>query len=134
MYQVNAWPQDSQVPNSSDILINLMGDVEKWHNDVKDNHMNKVILISRNFQIISFLLQFHEIFEIFKGWYEWSFNTSGRCIMWWNVSSWCLLLHFYICWTGNFMSCFWFRHFLISKHTVIYIPHKNLVKVIHIKL
>ena len=70
LYQVNAWPQDSQVPNSSDILINLMGDVEKWHNDVKDNHMNKVILISRNFQIISFLLQFHEIFEIFKGWYK----------------------------------------------------------------
>ena len=70
LYQVNAWPQDSQVPNSSDILINLMGDVEKWHNDVKDNHMNKVIIFSRNFQIISFLLQFHEMFEIFKGWYE----------------------------------------------------------------
>ena len=41
LYQVNAWPQDSPVPNSSDILINLMGDVEKWHSDVKDNHMNK---------------------------------------------------------------------------------------------
>ena len=41
LYQVNAWSQDSTVPNSSDILINLMGDVEKWHSDVKDNNMNK---------------------------------------------------------------------------------------------
>ena len=41
LYQVNAWPQDSDVSNlSPDVMINLMGDVRQWHDSVKENHMN----------------------------------------------------------------------------------------------
>ena len=41
LYQVNAWPQDSDVSNlSPDVLINLLGDVRQWHDSVRENHMN----------------------------------------------------------------------------------------------
>merc|ERR1712223_2319364 len=41
LYQVNAWPQDSDVSNlSPGVMINLMGDVRQWHDSVKENHMN----------------------------------------------------------------------------------------------
>ena len=40
LYQVNAWPQESLVPESPDVLFNIMGDVEKWHDSIRDNHKN----------------------------------------------------------------------------------------------
>lgn len=40
LYQVNSWPQDAVVPKNPDVLINLMGDVEEWHDSVRENHMN----------------------------------------------------------------------------------------------
>jgi hypothetical protein len=40
LYQVNKWPQDATVPDSPEVLINLMGEVEQWHSDVIDNHKN----------------------------------------------------------------------------------------------
>ena len=41
LYQVNAWPQDSDVSKlSPDVLINLLGDVRQWHDSVRENHMN----------------------------------------------------------------------------------------------
>lgn len=40
LYQVNSWPQDAVVPENPEVLINLMGDVEEWHDSVRENHMN----------------------------------------------------------------------------------------------
>lgn len=40
LYQLNSWPQHSTVPESPDVLINLMGDIEEWHDSVRENHMN----------------------------------------------------------------------------------------------
>ena len=40
LYQVNAWPQESVVPETPDVLLNIMGDVEKWHDSIRENHKN----------------------------------------------------------------------------------------------
>ena len=40
LYQISSWPQESIVPESPSVLINLMGDIERWHDNVRENHMN----------------------------------------------------------------------------------------------
>lgn len=40
LYQINTWPQESQVPENPGVLISLMGEIECWHETVRENHMN----------------------------------------------------------------------------------------------
>lgn len=40
LYQINAWPQDCTVPESPSLLMKLLGDVQQWHGEVKENNMN----------------------------------------------------------------------------------------------
>ena len=41
LYQVDAWTQEPSVEDkSSDVLLNIMGDVEQWHESIRENHKN----------------------------------------------------------------------------------------------
>ena len=40
LYQVDGWPQEMTDDKNSDVLLNIMGDVEQWHESIRENHKN----------------------------------------------------------------------------------------------